>query len=288
VLKPGSLVMVIAPAGVHDAARLEAGIRLIEGWGLRVRRAPHLGDRHRYTAGTDADRAADLRAALLDPEVEAVWFSRGGFGTVHTLASVPWRRLDERPIIGFSDATALFSAGQRRGRGRFVHGPVLHSLADTPDAESVEALRALLFEGAPARLVGRHLCGPAAPVEGPVVGGNLCVLASLAGTRWAARNEGRILLLEDLGEPAYKLDRLLTQLQLSGALRGVVGVALGDFLHADPPADAGWTLDELFIDRLGPLGVPVLAGLPVGHASRNHAWMVGARGRLAGGVLRVG
>jgi len=124
-------------------------------------------------------------------------------------------------------------------------------------------------------------------VEGPVVGGNLCMLASLAGTPWALNTDGAILVLEDVGEPPYKLDRMITQLQLSGALSGVQAVVLGHFTGCSAPEDADWRLQDLLVDLLEPLGVPIWSGLPVGHGSENHPWYHGGRGHLSDGGLRV-
>jgi muramoyltetrapeptide carboxypeptidase len=286
-LPPGSTIAVVAPSGVHDSRRLAASIGLIQSWGYRVRRMPNLGARHRYTAGTRDQRAADLYAALTAPDVQAVWFARGGYGTVHLLDGLPSDKLDDRLIMGFSDATALFSVLVRHG-AHAVHGPVLHSLADHVDAASLEATRTFLQTGRPVILSGEHLAGPALEVEGPVVGGNLCVLASLAGTPHALDARGCILVLEEVNEAPYKLDRLLTQLILSGGLDGVRGVALGSITGAWMPPGADWTAQDVVVELLRPLGLPVIGGLPVGHGPRNHPWPVGARGRLGPDGLRVG
>jgi muramoyltetrapeptide carboxypeptidase len=286
-LKPGARVAVVSPSGVHDPARLAQGVALGESWGLSFAMGRHHESRFRYTAGTVSERAADLVWALTDPDIDAVWFTRGGFGTAHLLEAVPWDRLDDRPVIGFSDATALFTAMWARQRGVAVHGPVLHSLADHADARSRAELRQLLLEGGPMHLPGRRVAGPAAPVEGPLVGGNLCVLASLAGTPFAPSAAGGVLLLEEIGERPYQVDRLVTQLDRSGALDGVRGVALGEFIAPRHPADAGVDIVEVICDLLAPLGVPVVAGLPIGHGTRNAAVRLGAVVRLDGDGLHV-
>lgn len=284
-LPAGSRVAVVAPAGVFDPARLRVGMDLLRAWGLEPVPAPNLDRRHRYTAGTHEERRADLRWALGSDEVQGAWFARGGYGTVHLLPEALAALRDERPIIGFSDATALFCALQGQGRGGRVHGPVLHSLGDLVDEDSRGALRGLLLEGRRAELPGRWLLGPPGAVEGPLLGGNLCVLASLCGTPWAMRARGAIVLLEDIGEPPYKVDRMLTQLRLAGCLEGAVGIALGTFTGCEPPAGADWTLEQVLADLLAPLGLPVVAGLPVGHGAANRAWLHGRRVRLHEGGL---
>lgn len=283
-LRSGDRVAVVASSGIFEPERLAAGMALLRRWGLEPVEAAHLHARHRYTAGTVQERRDDLVAALQDPEIQAVWLARGGYGAVHLLDGLADALVDDRPLIGFSDATALFCALDRAGVGCRVHGPVLHSLADLADGASQDALRGLLLEGGPQVLPGEALCGPWRVAEGRVVGGNLCVLASLAGTPWALDGHDAIVVLEDIAEPPYKLDRMITQLRLSGAFDGVRGVALGSFTGTRVPEDADWTLDELLSDLLEPLGVPVVHGLPVGHGTRNHAWLHGAIGRLDPGV----
>lgn len=280
-------IAVISPAGMHHRERLDASEALVRSWGHELVRGRHTGARGRYTAGRAAERLADLRWALRAPGVDAVWFTRGGFGTAHLLPALDLESVDERLVIGFSDATVLLQALHLAGRGRPVHGPVLHSLADHVDDASREAVRQILEGGSPAPWSGSLLAGPAVEVEGPLVGGNLCMLASLAGTPWALRASGCVLLLEEVGEAPYRLDRMVTQLVQSGALEGVLGVGLGSFSGSRPPEDASWTVRELLAELLGPLGVPVVDGLPVGHGAANRPWRVGSRVRLGPGGLRV-
>ena len=286
-LHAGARVAVVAPSGVHDPERLVRGVALAESWGLSFSMGRHVEARFRYTAGTVAERAADLAWALTAPDIDAVWFTRGGFGTAHLLEAVPWDRLDDRPVLGFSDATALFAGMWARQRGVAVHGPVLHSLADHTDKQSREDLRRLLMDGGAAHLPGAHVAGPRGAVEGPLLGGNLCVLASLAGTPFAPSARGSVLLLEEIGERPYQVDRLITQLDRSGALDGVLGVALGDFLAPRHDADAGVDMVEVICDLLAPLGVPVVAGIPIGHGRRNAAVRLGTSVVLAADGLHV-
>ena len=191
-------------------------------------------------------------------------------------------------MIGFSDATALLSAMANRGL-RAVHGPVLHGLTDfdlgsnpppTPiDTESRSVLRRLLETGVAPHLPGRPLCGPSGPVSGRVLGGNLTVLASLMGTPWALDTRGAVVLLEDVKEHPYRIERALCQLIDAGGLQGAVGIALGDFYHCRPDS-ADYTLGDVFKEHLEPLGIPVIFGLPVGHSVHNYAWIHGAHGTL--------
>lgn len=235
-----------------------------------------LGARHRYTAGTAAQRAADLHWALTDPGLHGLWFARGGYGTVHALPELPWDRLDGRPIIGFSDATALFSAMYARGLSGGLHGPVLHSLADLCDAPTAVATHDALA-GLPVHL---PFAGPAQVVEGPLVGGNLAVLASVAGTPWASSAAGAIALVEDIGEPAYRLDRIVTQLIQSGYFDGCLAVVLGELIACRAPEGADYSVQDVVVQCLADAGLTVFTGAPVGHGAQNRPWWYGRSARL--------
>jgi muramoyltetrapeptide carboxypeptidase len=282
-------IAVVAPAGMYSPERLQSGIATLRAWGWDPVLAPNAAAQFRYTAGSTDQRAADLTWAFTEPGLAAVWFARGGYGTFAAMADLPWQRLDGRPAIGFSDATALLSAMHQRGMPA-IHGPVLQGLADPAadapgavlvDADSRAVLHRLLATGVPTSLAGTRLCGPDRVVQGPVVGGNLTVLASLCGTSEQLRGKGAIVVLEELNEAPYRIDRLLSQLLASGGLDGVAGIALGDFLNCEPK-DADWTLDDVLRDLLSPLGVPVLTGLPVGHGARNFAFPYGGLAEMDG------
>lgn len=272
-------IAVVAPSGAYDPARVEAGMAVLRGWGYRPAWVGPRPARLRYLAGDDDARLAELVAASA-PEWDAVWMARGGYGLARLLPRLDLSRL-RVPLFGFSDGTALLNPLADAG-GRAVHAPVLHSLADLCDDASREHLRRLLAGAPPEPLVGETWVPGA--VEAPVVGGNLCVLASLCGTPWQLRAEGRIVLLEEVGEAPYKVDRLLTQLRLAGALDGAAGFALGAWVDCRPPEGAGWTLREVLEEQLGGLGVPVVAELPVGHGPANRA-VPFAPARLGEGAL---
>jgi muramoyltetrapeptide carboxypeptidase len=289
-LPPAARIAIVAPAGMFSPERLHGGMDTLSSWGFTPIEAPNLRARHRYTAGTTEQRAADLRWALTTPGLDAVWFARGGYGTYAAMVDLPWDQVDARPVLGFSDATALLAALHRRGLNG-IHAPVVQGLGDPQyfaepgavliDAESRTALLDLLQGRAQPHLDGHRLCGPERVVRGPVLGGNLAVLASLCGTPEAPETRGSILLLEEVGEAPYRVDRLLTQLKAAGMLRDLAGIALGDFLGCESK-DATWSLTEVLRDLLEPLGIPVIAGLPVGHGARNFAFQYGALGELTG------
>ncbi len=280
---PGAPIAVVAPSGAHNVARFEAGLDIARGLGFVLRPTPGLLQPHRYLAAPDAVRLEQIQSALTDPGVAAVWAARGGYGLTRIIDDLDTRGIDRRPVIGFSDLTALFCA-VRGTEATCVHGPVVHSLPQTDEASRDHLARLL---------AGR----PLAPLEGtawvdgdavgPVVGGNLCLLAATCGTRHQLDAAGTLLVLEEIGEPAYRVDRMMQQLLSAGVFRGVVGVALGEFTDCRVPEGSDYGIREVLLDHLEPLGVPVLAHLPMGHGSANHAFVWGRMGRIQAGRLHL-
>lgn len=281
-LQPGDLVAVTAVAGPIQAERLDAGVETLRRWGLRVRVQPHTLDTHPfgYLAGTDADRAADFAAAWMDDEVSAVVAGRGGYGTQRMLDLLDWRRLAEgRPKIlaGFSDITALHQAVASRLGLVSLHSHVTTSLG-AADAESAERMRAMLFEPAAEDLfAGADLLAvvPGAG-HGVLVGGNLSMLTSEVGTSFSRPAAGGIAVLEEVTEEPYRIDRLLTQLVRTGWFDGVRGIVLGAFTECGHPA----AVEAVLLDRLVPLGVPLVAGFDFGHTSTSRTVPLGVRATL--------
>jgi muramoyltetrapeptide carboxypeptidase len=264
-LRPGDRVAVVAPAGPFDRPSFEKGLEV-----LKTRYQPvfteRLFDTHRYLAGTDAVRGADLQAALDHTEVKAVFAARGGYGAMRLLPSVSLS--SPKWLVGFSDLTALHCAAQVKG-WQSLHAPVLTQLGKQPP-EVVEHFFAQL-EGAPATPLLGSMPLVSGLAEGPLLGGNLSVLTRLIGTPWFPSLDGAVLLIEDVGERPYRLDRMWQHLVLSGALKGVRGVVLGDFTGCDEK-DASYSWADVLGELVRELGVPAAAGFRIGHGDQN--WSV--------------
>jgi muramoyltetrapeptide carboxypeptidase len=286
-LKPGASIAVIAPAGIPNQADLAQGIALLENWGYRIVEGEHLYARYRYNAGTAAERTADLTWALTGSDIDAVWLARGGYGCIHCLAGLPIELPKERVLVGNSDATSLLSALHRRGHTNLIHGPMLESLAARVDGESRDCIRQLLTTSAGPAIRIEQLCGPIGSVSGRLVGGNLTVLASIAGTSWAMNAADSIVLFEDIGEAAYRLDRSVTQLLASGGLTGARAIVLGEFFRCVLPQNASFSIEDVMKDLLAPLGIPIFFGAGIGHGSRNLAWRYADAATIQDGAIRV-
>ena len=281
-LRRGDVVRVIAPASPFDPEMLERGLGVLrDRLGFVPRHRPDLGARLGYLAGDDARRLEEWREAVADPEARAIFCARGGYGAMRLLASVDPAPLLAAPkvLVGFSDVTALHAVLNRAGLAT-VHGPVLTQLGRAP-VSAVAHLSALLTgvpsPGSDGAELGIGLSGAATVqpgrAEGPVLGGSLTLIAHLCGTPYLPSFAGAILLLEDVDERPYRLDRYLTQLSLSGVLRGLAGVALGGFTNCDGQGIVGASVVRAWAAGLG---VPVIEGLPAGHEDANFALPLGA------------
>lgn len=278
----GHRVAVVAPCGVHDPARLERGLELARGFGVDVVPFPDLLRPVRYLAASDEHRAEQLIEALTDPRWSAVWIARGGYGMTRLLPRMAALPPVHKPVLGFSDVTALFCAMRTWGWTGAIHAPVVHSLAVT-DPGSLEHLFALLAGQAVPALRGESWIEGRA--SGPLIGGNLSLIAALCGTPWQLHARGAILVLEEIGEPAYRVDRLLQQLVSAGVFDDVAGVAVGELVDCRAPEGATYTLRDVLLDHLAPLGVPVVGGLPIGHGAANRAFPWGVAATLGNGAL---
>lgn len=250
-----------------------AAVAWLKSKGFGLIRFPVRTGPQAYLAGGDAQRAAELTGQMADPKVGGVICLRGGYGCLRTAPLLDFTALaaTAKPLIGFSDCTVLLAGLLSAGRAS-IHGPALVSLASQSQAGRERLLSILAgrwsqvepLAGRPAAGVGRG--------EGYLVGGNLTVLAHLVGTPWQPPTRGGIVFIEDRGEKLYRLDRALTHLLAAGFFEGCAGVAAGRLDDVETEEAAG-----LLAERLGGLGVPVLAGLPFGHGPENMALLVGGR-----------
>jgi muramoyltetrapeptide carboxypeptidase len=277
-LAPGDVVRVVAPSGPVPRAGFLAGAEILARR-YTVRYDEALFSTEGYLAGTDERRLVELVAALADPEACAVVMARGGYGLLRILPFLDPAalRARPRPLVGFSDGTALLAYAARAGVVA-VHGPVVTQLGGLPTQDH-EALFRLLEQPAPgAVLDGLDELVPGR-ARGPLLGGNLEVFSRLVGTPYLPDLAGAILFLEDLGERPYRIDRLITHLDLAGVFSAIAGVVVGDFsacLEPEPTRAASPAVGDVLLERLGRLTIPVAAGGRFGHGTRNVALPYGA------------
>jgi len=272
-LSPGDVVRVIAPSGPVPREAFLAGAAALR-TRYDVRYDDRVFERSGYLAGSDERRLAELAAALADPDARAIIMARGGYGLLRLLPFIDRAALQQRPrpIVGFSDGTALLALATTAGVAS-IHGPVVTQLGglSSDDQRALFACletpgRALLLDGLDEVIPGR--------VQGPLLGGNLEMFSRLLGTPYLPDITGAILFFEDLGERPYRIDRLISHMDLAGVFSAASAVVVGDFSGCrEPEATRATspTADEVLLERLGRLPIPFAMGGAFGHGTRNRA-----------------
>ncbi len=261
---------------------MERGILTLEGMGFHVRFDDRIFQSLRYLAGDDASRAEELMKAFEDPAIQGIVALRGGYGCSRLIPHLMERRLRHNPkvFMGFSDLTTLHLFFRRRLGWITIHGPMAASIGNITEDQRSHLFSLWTDPDYRPKLSFEQLeCWAPGTAEGSLAGGCLSLLAASIGTSCEIRAEGKILFLEDQGEPPFRLDRMLTQLNQAGILQSVAGVLLGSFPDCEPD-QGGYTALETLKDLLCGLDVPILANFPGGHGTHNWAIPLGARVRI--------
>lgn len=292
-LKKGDLIQLVTPASPCSEEKIQKAISNLEGQGFRVKYSDAIRLRNGHLAGTDAERLADFHSAFRNKEVKAVWCVRGGYGCTRILPQLDYKLIRQNPkiLIGYSDVTALLNAiYQRTGLVGF-HGPV----GATPFTEyNIQHLNATLLQAKSPQIITLSQKNlekedpsyqPAiimgGKAIGSLVGGNLCLLASMAGTPFQVDFKGKLVFMEDVGEKPYRIDRMLTQLLQSSNLHLAKGIILGVFEDCLPKNEEfSMTLLETLKDRLANLNIPVLYGFSFGHIQNMCTFPIGIQAQL--------
>jgi muramoyltetrapeptide carboxypeptidase len=278
-LAPGDTLGLVLPSSLaFEASTIDLAREQLEAVGFRVRVGAHARKRHGYFAGTDQERAADLMAMFTDPEVAGIVCHRGGWGAPRLLPLLDFATIRRHPkvLLGYSDVTALLNAVHQQSGLVTFHGP---TGGTNLRPYTLESLRRVLLSGEPIGVLAnpekeddelvnrsyRTLTLAPGRAAGRLVGGNLTLVCALMGTPWEVDTRGAILLLEDVEEELYRVDRMLTQLAQGGKLAEAAGVVFGYCTDCPPGEGPTFSLEELLHEHLGRLGVPAFAGLAFGH-----------------------
>jgi muramoyltetrapeptide carboxypeptidase len=301
-LRPGDTVALVSPASPPpDPKAIDPAIAAIESLGFRVKLGRNARRRNGYLAGSDRERADDLMRAFADTKVRGIFCVRGGYGSARLLPLLDYKLIHRNPkvFVGYSDLTSLHCALLVKAGLVSFHGPM--AVSDFLGRDTAPTRECLLRTVQMPAAAGSILKGCARPsisilrsgaAAGQIIGGNLSVLCATVGTPWQPPFRGRILFLEDVDERPYRIDRLLTHLLNAGLLQQVAGVAVGICTGCEDPAgkrtrESRQTLKDVLAERLRPLDIPVVIGLPFGHTSPNatlpfggHALLDARRGDL--------
>ncbi|MCB9306317.1 MAG: LD-carboxypeptidase [Lewinellaceae bacterium] len=292
-LRQGATVALIAPASPFSDEKLERARNNIAGMGFVLREGDNLHARYGYLAGTDAQRLDDLHAAFRDPGIDAIWCIRGGYGCSRLLPQIDYKliELNPKPLIGYSDITALHLAVQQRTGLITFHGPV--AAAEFPD-DTLRHFQAVLTDPQaeyrlqipagdaelPHEMFRPYVIHPG-KARGTITGGNLSLLAALIGTDFEPSFRGKLVFIEDVGEQPYRIDRMLTQMLQATDLAKAAGIALGVFAGCEAKDDSpSLSLRETLEDRLSGLGIPVVYGIPFGHVEHQATLPYGIKAEL--------
>jgi muramoyltetrapeptide carboxypeptidase len=279
-MRAGARVALVAPAGaLRGEEELAQSVANTRSFGWEPVPGDHVLSRSGYLAGADAERIVDLNRALADPTIDAIWCVRGGYGAMRILQHIDYDALSRRPrpLIGFSDVTALHAAVGRICHVQSFHGPTARGTLSDFSRRSMDLATAN----------GADPCGVAngattlrgGRAAGRLAGGNLALLAALCGTPFAPDLEDAILVLEDIGEAVYRVDRMLYQLYLAGAFAGCRGIVFGYCTNC-PDDSTGRTVNDVLLELSSALRIPCFSGAPIGHIADQWTIPLGALAEL--------
>jgi muramoyltetrapeptide carboxypeptidase len=286
-LKPGDTIGITCPAGYITHEQIQPAIQLMESWGFKIQIGNAIGKRDFSMGGTDAERAADLQQMLDNPKIQAIMCARGGYGAIRIIDLLNFDQFKSKPkwIIGFSDITVIHCHLSRQLNIASVHAkmcnsfPTDWSLADPLQIETILSIRQVLT-GLPVKYTAApNSFNRVGRAEAPLIGGNLSIIETLAGTVSDIETDGKILFVEDTGEYLYSIDRMFWNLKRTGKLANLKGLIIGGFKVKpdDPGEEFGRTVYELIIEKIKEYDYPVCFDFPVGHQKNNFALKCGAK-----------
>lgn len=280
-LKPGDSVAIVAPSGVLNNRDKEIDLarKLMESWGLKVKIGRYVFEKAGHFAGTDAQRIADLQAAIDNKNIKAIWMARGGYGMVRVIDKLDYSGLKSNPkwIVGYSDITALHNDLHNKGL-ESIHAMMCTSMdANTgPIANSINSLKDALFGKDLYYKIKGSEYNKEGEASGQLIGGNLTLLHTMLGSRSSLDTEGKILFIEEIGEYAYHIDRMLMSLKRAGFFKNCKGLIVGQISNIrENTTPWGKTIEQLILDAFQDYEFPILFGFPAGHEDDNRALILG-------------
>lgn len=290
-LKSGNKIGIVAPARKIYMNEIEAAIKVFERWGLQVELGKNIFDHHRQFAGTNEQRAEDLQYMLDCPEVKAIVCARGGYGTIKILKDIDFTKFLANPkwIVGYSDITALHVHLNQNLGVKSIHGIMPFNFPkDSTENEAIKTLKRVLFGQQNIYKFNGHEFNRLGKVAGELTGGNLSVLYSVSGTIYDIDTKDKILVLEDLDEYLYHIDRMMMNLKYSGKLENLKGLIVGGMTDMnDNQVPFGKTAYEIIRDAVEEYDFPVCYNFPAGHIENNYALILGAQVELEVGKNEV-
>ena len=279
-LENGDKIGIVAPARKIVMDEIKPSIEAFKNWGLEVVLGKNIFQQHNQFAGTDEQRAADLQNMLDNPEIKAIICARGGYGTVRLLPLLDFSIFLQTPkwIVGYSDITAIHAHLNQNLGVKTIHGAMpLNFPKDGKENEATKSLKKALFGGTLSYKIQPHPFNKKGEIRGALIGGNLSVLYSLSGTKYDVETKNKILVLEDLDEYLYHIDRMMMNLKLGGKLDKLKGLIVGGMSDMnDNEIPFGKSAYEIIYDVVKEYNYPVCFSFPIGHIKNNRAIILGS------------
>ena len=273
-LKPGDTIGIICPSGYIPLEKVQICIQTLEKWGYQVKLGKTVGAKKDSFSGTDIERAADLQTMFDDPSVKAILCARGGYGASRIIAAMNFKHFNEQPkwVIGFSDITVLHAAILKQNC-MSIHGPMAAAFAKGEAGEPyIQSLKQVLEGEKTSYTIPAHSMNTLGNAKAELVGGNLCILAHLIGSKNALDTNGKILFIEDVGEYHYNIDRLMIQCKNAGLFDNLAGLVIGGFTDLkDPSSDFGASAYEIIKEHILGYTFPICFDFPISHGLPNFA-----------------
>lgn len=283
-IRKGQIIGIVVPARKVDHQKLLEGVKVIESWGLKVEMGKYCFEKDNgYLAATDVHRLSDFQYMLDNPAIDAIFCARGGYGTSRIIDQLDFKAFLKHPkwILGFSDITAIHLKLHSLG-AQGIHGCMPAQFSNPEYTTSVEALRQLIFSDQPDEIIGNsNQNNRSGNAKGILIGGNLSLVVDSLGTSSEPDTSGKILVLEEIDEHFYKIDRMLTQLKRAGKLSHLAGLVIGHMTNLkDTELPFNQTIEALILDKISQYNFPVAFSFPIGHASPNLPWRHTSSSRL--------
>lgn len=277
-IKQGDTIGMVCPAGSIPLEKVQNCIQTLEKWGYQVKLGKTVGTKKDTFSATDAERAQDLQGMLDDENIKAIVCARGGYGMSRIIDELDFTKFNAQPkwVVGFSDITVLHAALQRENC-MSIHGPMAAAFNKGEVGEKyIQSLRATMEGDATHYQAAAHVLNQLGSIKAPIIGGNLCMIAHLIGSKNAMDTTGKILFIEDVSEHHYNIDRLMIQCKNAGLFKHCKGIIVGGFTEMkDNASDFGATVDEIIAAHISNLAIPICFDFPVSHGLENLAIKLG-------------
>ncbi|MEE9364066.1 MAG: LD-carboxypeptidase [Cellulophaga sp.] len=280
-LKAGDTVAIVAPSGILRNRKevINKAVALLKSWKLHVVLGKNLYKQNGHFAGTDTERASDFQKALDDPKIKAIWCARGGYGSVRILDKLNYTKFKKKPkwVVGYSDITGLHNQIHNQGVAS-IHSIMCSSLGSAKEKikKAIETFRCALFGEQLKYSITPSKYNKTGNTTGPIIGGNLTLLHTMLGSKTSIDTSGKILFIEELGEYAYHIDRMLQSLKRAGYFENCNGIIVGDIIKVRKNTTPfGRTVQQIILDAVAEYNFPVLFNFPAGHLDDNRALILG-------------